>query len=552
MRSLKPALVYLENPRKDIYAKPGYNSEHLGICYLGAVIRQAGFPVTFIDGAAEGLSSEEVLTRIRLSQADFVGFSITCATITDALSISRQLKAERPGIHICLGGHHATFAARAILENEDCIDSIVRGDGEVTIIQLLTALQGGGSLEGIRGIYSRHSDGTVLTNEDRPVVSDLDALPFPARDVLESRISQGLALGVVISSSRGCPYRCRFCSTPEFYRLQSGSYWRARSAMNVVDEIQLLYEKYGLTEFDFVDDNCVLPTHESKQRLRDIATEILQRGLKINLYILSSVSVFGPRDEQLLNLLRTAGMNRIFLGIESGYQPTLNLYGKPASPERNLAAVDFLSKSGFLLMCSTILFHPYATLEELRENSRFIRRLMDKPTVGMFAPYCRRLEVYPGIEIFEDIKRDGLLLSDKPYLDAYAYNFVSPTVQLLADTMWNLLPSVVDTDWLIWDTRQLLLNIISYAEQLDSQGLCIGQVRKECQQIIEEINRVNFDFFTLALELAEQNKQSTLKQEGAEYLRQLKAKDALLRQQYTLLEGTYPLVAELMRTPGSH
>lgn len=535
MASLNSALVFLKNPTKDAYDKPGWNSEHLGICYLGAALRQAGFPVTLIDGAAEGFSSEEVLERIILLNTDFVGFSVTHATIKDALDISRQFKAESPETHICFGGHHATLSAQQILENEDCVDSVVRGDGEVTIVELLKALQAGASLEGMSGLYYRNRHGEVCANKDRPIVPNLDMLSFPLRDVLEIGIAKGVSDSAIICSSRGCPWKCRFCSTPEYYKLQGGAYWRARSAVSVVDEIQSLYEEYGCKMFAFVDDNFVIQTRRSKDRVREIANQILQRNLDISWDMICSVAAFGEEDEQLLGLLKASGLTWIFLGIEAGCQPTLNAYDKPVSPEQNLRAVDFLAEFGILVVCGMILFHPYATRHELVENSRFIKRLMDKPSVGMFAPYCKRLEAYPGIPIFKDVERDGLLPTNKPYLNVHSYKFVSPVVQLVADTMWQLLPLVVDTDWLIWDARLLLSRAINKESQRKGESSVLDQARTAIQRTIEEINRIKFDFFTVALEVADKDDRAALDRAKAEYVQRLKEQDALLRQKHQSL-----------------
>lgn len=540
LRSPKTALVYLRKAYKGLSDMPGWNTEHLGICYLAAALRQAGFPVTLIDGAVENLSSEEILSRLRLLAPDFVGFSVTFATIHDALHISKQLKAVTLDIHICLGGHHATLSAKQILENEHCINSIVRGDGEVTIVELLKALQEETSLQGIQGIYFRGKAGEVHENADRSVVANLDCLPFPARDTLELSLSKGALPSAMISTSRGCPWNCRHCSTPKYYDIQDGHYWRARSAINVVDEIQYLHDEYGCAIFNFIDDNAALPTSGSKERLYAIASEILRRGLKIHWFIMCNVLTFGSNDRELLSLLRTAGLTRILLGIEAGCRRTLKIYNKPAKPSQILAAIDLLSEYGFFLQCSFILFHPYATIEELKINAQFVKYLMDKTTVGVTAPYCTQLDVYPGIAIFEQVKRDGLLLSSNDYLDAHAYKYVSPPVGFLAKNMQNLLPHVVDIDWLAWETRLLLLRA-GYSEESGDEGAPLGQVRKACESLVTEINLTHFNFFTLALKLAGQTDQLTFDREKANYLHQLGEQRLLLHQKYLELREHVPI-----------
>ena len=535
MTSLRSVLVFLRNPTKDVYEKPGWNSEHLGIGYLAAALRQAGMPCELVDGAAEDLSSEEVLDRLLHLDPDFVGFSTTHSTIKDALDISMQLKDSSPGIHVCFGGHHATLSALQILQNEDCVDSVVRGDGELTIVELLQALEATALPEGVRGVYYRNSRGIIVANNDRSALPNLDALPFPARDVLRKSAEKRAPRIASICSSRGCPWSCGFCSTPAYRAAQGEAPWRARTPSDVVDELELLVEEHGYSYFLFVDDNIVLPNRQSKERLSQIASQILQRGLRIEWTAMCSAAALGEDDREMFGLLKEAGLASIFIGVEAGYGPTLDLYRKydqSASAEQSLAAVELLSGLGIWAVCGMILFHPYATPKELMENGRFIKDLADNPSVRMIAPLCRRLEAYPGTALFDKIRRDGLLLTDKPYLDAYAYKFVSSDVQLVADIMCSLLPMVVDTDWLIWDARELLRKADVEETQLGRKRLSLEDCPMRTQATVEDINCLNLAFLEVALDLAKVGDRATLDKEAATYLNRLKAQEVLLRENY--------------------
>jgi anaerobic magnesium-protoporphyrin IX monomethyl ester cyclase len=527
--------VFLADPSQYIYPRPGTALENLGICYLGEALREAGIPTVLVDGAAQCLAADEVLHRLFRCQADFIGFSVTHATIREALHLSQLLKKQNPSLHICFGGHHATFSAQQILEDECSVDSVVRGEGEETIVELVRALRSGDSLEGVRGICFRDSNGVVRQTQDRLAIADLDVLPFPARDVLDYIISSYDTHMASISSSRGCLQRCGFCSTPEFYRFQTGPLWRSRTARNVVDEIQILNEKRGIDDFLFVDDNFVVGTRQSKERAYEICRGIIDRGLQIKIFVMCGANVFGPEDEELLRLMRVAGVTRIFLGVEAGYQPTLDAYNKPVTPEGNLRAVDLFEKHGFMLLCGTILFHPYAVVEELKKNSQFIYRLMNRRAVAMIAPYCRRLEAYPGLPITREMKENGLLSGDRAYLDAYAYRFVVPAVQVAADTMWNLLPDMVDTDWLIWEARLLLLRLTDEEKRVGSKVSVPVQSREGIEQHIQDINDMNYDFFNLVLELASQGATLALDKEKGSHILRLRAEQARLRREFEQL-----------------
>ena len=536
-------LVYLRNPNKKmIYEIPILTAESLGISYLAASLRKNGFIVKVVDGSAQGLSNDEVIARILGNDPFLVGFSVTHVTIRDALAIAAECKKSKKHLHVCLGGHHATFSAVDILKKEATIDSIIRGDGEITIVRLAQRLQKNQSLNGISGIYFRKKNGNIYQNRDRKAIENLNLLSFPARDTLEISLQQQkLPLRMAsISTTRGCPRNCSFCSTPNFYKLQNAHYWRPRSYENVVEEIQYLYKKYDLDRIFFVDDNFVVNSQASKERARKMAEELIKRKINVLFAILCRVDVFSERDRKLLMLLKEAGFTRILLGVEAAAQPMLDLYNKSINIQRNIQAVHFLSSFNLGLFCSIILFNPYVTLEDLAVNAGFIRELMDINSVGMYNPYHRWLEVYPGIPIYDKIKNDGLLLPNFSHTDAYAYRFVQPQIERLAKNMQSLGDDTVKVDWLVFDVKLTILDILEDRNKINvsskSDSMNLSTLIEENHSLIRKINHLNYSFFMKNIALAEYGwKELVFRKNKESYLLQINVLSEELKGKYNAL-----------------
>ncbi len=197
-----------------------------------------------------------------------MGFSPTVATMEDAIHISNRLKEADSKIHICLGGHHATFLAEQLLIEESSFDSVVRGEGELTILDLADRLRLGLSLQGTPGVYFKGKNGTICKNPPRKKITDLDSIPFPARDALNWQLQKGESPTARVISSRGCVAECSFCSIPPFERLQEGHLWRARSAENVLEELTYLQGELDVKTVLFAEDNFIGPGEAGRKRIK--------------------------------------------------------------------------------------------------------------------------------------------------------------------------------------------------------------------------------------------------------------------------------------------
>ncbi|MEM4155356.1 MAG: radical SAM protein [Archaeoglobaceae archaeon] len=366
----------------------------IGLGYLASVLRENGFKVRIIDDLVEKLNFEELLRKIKNSM--IVGITSTTPTFNSALSYARKIKEAFQDLFVIFGGVHVSFEPEKALKN-DYVDAVCVGEGEETILEVAERVEDGKSLEGVRGVYYKEN-GKTKRNEPRKFIEDLDSLPFPAYDLvpLEKYSVLGYKLGQFpIISSRGCPFTCRYCSSSSFM----GHRFRARSAKNVVDEIEWLVNDFKAKQIAFGDDTFTL----NRKRVAEICEEIKRRGLEITWSCSSRIDTI---TEELLRLMRSAGCVAIYYGIESASKRILEYYRKRISLERAKEVIKMTKRAKISAICSFIVGAPLETREDLKNTLRFALKL--DPDYAQFSI----LTPYPGTEIYEEAKENNLLLSE--------------------------------------------------------------------------------------------------------------------------------------------
>lgn len=341
--------------------------EYAGVAFLAAVLRRNGYRVEILDADLAGYDVSETVEAIRRRRAELIGFSILQVAAYPALEIIKQLRSFGNKAHITAGGHYPTFAREEIFGECPGIDSIVMGEGEYTLLDLVRALDHGEDWKKVQGI-AYLEEGRVVVTPPRPLIEDLDELPFQARDTLPEVMRRVGPASII--TSRGCYGHCAFCSINAFYRISPGKKWRARSPNNVVDEIETLVRRFGTKIFVFNDDNFVGPGKVGKQRAYRIGEEILRRKLDILYAIPAAVN---DVDRELFAFLKKTGLRSVFLGIESMLQRHLNLLNKHTTVEQNEEAIRTLEELGLFYQIGFIMFYPDCTLDEVRYNLRYIR-----------------------------------------------------------------------------------------------------------------------------------------------------------------------------------
>ncbi|MBU1199929.1 B12-binding domain-containing radical SAM protein, partial [Patescibacteria group bacterium] len=295
----------------------------LGLLYIAAVLKQNDIDVRLIEARTMGLSHGEVIEEVRKENPDFVGITAITARINSALYLSAKVKEINPdinpvrkpskgskfsnGVKVILGGPHVHFEHRSVI-GDPSVDICVRGEGEITALELIKTVQEGGNLRDVKGITFKEGDEVIVT-PDRPHVADLDTLPFPARELLQSPAYRGLwTEGETFSpmlATRGCPYLCQFCDAPAIW----GRVHRRRTVTNVLDEVEQIYKEFGVRYVRFVDDLLVV----NKKWTIELCRGMHKRGLDELSWACDGR--VGLMSEELLEELKKANCKVIFYGI---------------------------------------------------------------------------------------------------------------------------------------------------------------------------------------------------------------------------------------------
>lgn len=416
-----------------------YNYEQeipLGLAAIGSFLRMNGFEVSF----------RQYLTEKKYDgaafEADIYGFQINMANYQSVRSVVEKIKYGKPDAVIILGGPFLVAQAEDILKNEPLFDYVVMGEGEITTLELLTAIgRGDRDLSSIRGLVWRDGENAVLKNEPRELIGNLDDLPFPARDFLGNArrdpVDNGLLECVRVVTSRGCIGRCSFCCVNLHNRTRNGKRWRGRSPENVVDELEILNRNYGARLFNFSDSSFEDPGPAGKRRSREICEEIIRRGLRISAKIyLRCETMKTTEDIELLKLYKKAGVDVIIAGAESGSEDELRLYEKHAGLEDNYRIVKILGELDlFYVMIGFIMFGPNSTAVTLRSNMEFLCKFGFADNLMLV---CNVLMLIKGSKLYRMLKDEGRVEDSKNYWEPPKYKMNDPAAERMAGHYVNI------------------------------------------------------------------------------------------------------------------
>lgn len=397
----------------------------LGIAYLGAYIRDI-VEVSLLDCLVEagsrrapvsrkmelvGLSYDDIIKRIRDYAPDMVGLScLFSGQFACVKEISRRIKQDiDPEMVVVTGGTHPSFLPEKTLSETD-VDYVVLGEGELTLRALIEGHNSGQGLDGIDGLAFREGE-TIEIRKRTTWIDDLDALPWPARDLLpmelyfKTRVPMGMhwrkQRNTPIVTSRGCPHQCPFCSS----YLHWGKRFRKRSAENVLAEIEHLKEAYGVQELKFQDDNLTA----DRKRAKSIFTGMIARGLTMPWNTPNGVALW-TLDADMLRLMKQSGCYEMTLAVESGDPESFKRYvGKPFPLEKAKEIAAAARQCGITTVAYFIIGFPGETLAQIKNSMRFGRGLK----VDYLMPFI--YNPLPGSRLWQTCLDEGYIT------DAYAY-----------------------------------------------------------------------------------------------------------------------------------
>ncbi len=371
--------IVLVTPRSDrAFGRGGRRIKHampmLGLACINGVLRSKGHRTRLIDLAVGVTDENDLLDCVLTEHPRFVGITAVTAQIRSAVKLAQAIKQVDPRVVTVLGGPHPSALPELAVSYPD-VDLVISGEGELPLSELLD----GRPYDRIPGL-TWLDDGLVRSNPRPPALPDLDALPLPDFEGLPVEqyrhiyLPKGVTLPVL--SGRGCPYQCVFCASSVVTQRQC----RFLSPSRFVDNIDNLANRYGIRNFDFVDETFVL----KKSRVREICGEILGRGLRINWVCQTRVNGL---DLDTVRLMKRAGCRIMQVGIESGDQGILDLIGKGIQKESVHESCRIIKRAGLRLTGFFVLGLPYDTPESIGRTIEFARGLpLDIAQFSMFAP----------------------------------------------------------------------------------------------------------------------------------------------------------------------
>lgn len=396
----------------------------LGIAYLGAIAETEGHEVTVIDCQAEKLTYEAFRERIRGTPSDVVGVTATTLLYKSAMALITIAKQVHPQALTMLGGSHGSFWDENALDEYPSLDIVVRREGETTFGEVLDKLQSKSSFNHVLGITFRNQEGKVIRTPDRPFIEDLDSLPFPAHNLLPlgALKRMGKVLFPLITS-RGCVYWCDFCSTVRMF----GRGYRMRSPKNVVDEMEMIHDKYGISQFTFYDDAFTV----NRERVRKICEELHARKLKLIWDCGTRVDMV---DRELLKTMHDAGCIAVWLGVESGSEVILSAMNKGIKLNQTRLAYKTAHEVGLMTIANVVIGFPGETEQTAKATVNFVKEL-NPDDVGFYVA-----TPYPGTPLYEQVKKNGWLrVTDFNKYDTAGPTFETPWLSMkqLADIRYK-------------------------------------------------------------------------------------------------------------------
>ncbi|MGA9349043.1 MAG: cobalamin-dependent protein [Anaerolineae bacterium] len=395
----------------------------LGLATLAACLEVADIPVEILDANALGIGWDGMEAAIAQARPDLVGITVYTPQVPEVSRAVRIAGEAAPQAIIALGGPHVTFTAEETLKTMPKVDVVVRGEGDRILVDLVRALDAGEGLERVPGINFRQNDQIVETPAPLPV--DVTTLPMPAFHLLPMERYRWPELGgtfATVLASRGCPFKCTFCSEWPFWRAG----WRPYDPEMVVEQLDVLVNRYGRNNIWFGDD-CF---NVDRDHMAAICEGILRRGIDVDWYYQGRADLL-VKYKDLLPLMRRAGNRMVQIGIEAANDEQRDELNKRLSTETVREAVRLLRQNDIVCQGMMIVGLPTDSPRTFEQKVRLIKQLdVDFPIFTMYT-------LFPGTQAYEEAVTKGWIELPADYARFDMGHVLMPTQHMTRQQVWN-------------------------------------------------------------------------------------------------------------------
>jgi len=366
--------------------------------YVAAVLERGGFDVRIVDANVLRMSKRTAIREIERLSPRMIVIDTSLSTLDNDAFFAKDL--SHNGTSLALMGYEGSQHPE-VLKRFPYVDYMIRGEPEYTALELAQAIRSNAGVESVRGIAFRSPEGNIVISPRRPLIDDLDRLPFPARHLLpQDRYRASVTMVdatpfTTMISSRGCTFACTFCTSPVFFERR----WRARSPVNVVDEIEYVVDEFGTKGIYFRDDEFTL----NHRRAIEICNEMLKRKIDVHWTCASRADLL---TRSLAQKLRASGCTIFHIGVESGNQEILNAVNKKLALDKARYAFKLCKEVGIKTVGFFIIGLP-------RESWRTVRKTIEfaKQVDADFAQFTIATP-YPGTEFYNYVLENDLLVTE--------------------------------------------------------------------------------------------------------------------------------------------
>ena len=432
---MKSSILFVEPPRNFWFVMGEYLSPPSALLILAAYVERElpGVDIDIVDCQADRLDWKGLERYIESTNPSMI---LTSGFTTNAYSCARTCeiaKTVNEDIVTIVGGIHFSFTPEESLQSFPEIDYIVRGEGELTVVDLIKTLENKGKISEVKGISYRKNN-KIVHNPGRPLIENLDILPYPAYHLVEKNLRRyhfTMMAGrntryMILEGARGCEHQCSFCTQWNHW----GNRWRTKSAKRIADEIEFLNETYGGVFLWFTDDNMKL-----NLRGKPLYNELRQRQCKDDIMLFFQARIDDiAQHPDLITKLREVGTYWILCGVETDSQEILTEYKKGIKTQDAYQAMKIMSQNDIFSQAMFVIGarrDTHESIERLREYSHELT-----PDIAIYTA----LTPFPGTIYYEIAKKNGWI-EDTNYANYDMAHAIMPTESLtkkeVQEELWN-------------------------------------------------------------------------------------------------------------------